>query len=473
MRHPGGDGNPGDAWTPGGEPEPAELWITGGPGDASGGTGHGGRAGGSGGPGRTRWIALAAGFVVLVAVIAVQHFAGGRPSASPDATGSASAPPTPSPSDSPVTTDRSTASVSNQTPPSTPHPDSSGGTMLPSTSQLAHRGPPTVPPPPSPTTTVDTTSPSTGTAPKGLLPGAGDWELVGYGVDGVVRYRPATGRLVVTPVPPLLGNDGTVLFFVVTGSTAIIRPLAAVPGYVVADGKPADGLTGALATGQAVVLPGPDPTHLWASLGGSGSVALLDARGKRTGTTMKLPGAAAHGGYSLTSDGDGYVLAVGVGGVYDVRPDGASLVTHGRVLAAGPTRFLVYECDTSARCGTAVVDRTTGRRRAIPAYAPSEVYVTQGVVAPDGRYAALIDQGRRGSWVTLIDLRARTVDTPLMLSSFNAGNDLSTLLVFTPDGRYLLVDTGSEVVPIDLRSGKVLGQLPLPPMGVIAVRPGR
>ena len=174
------------------EPPPAELWITASPGTAAGG-GHGGRRGGAGGSGRNRWIALVAGFALLVAVIAVQHVAGGQQAVTPTPTRASDARPT------------------SGTAPATSTTDAPNSTPATTASSFAWEGPGQSAGGPAPGGTTEgpdgatSTAPVTSTAPK--LPSAGSWELVGYGPDGVIRYLPATGRVVVTPMTDLTGNS--------------------------------------------------------------------------------------------------------------------------------------------------------------------------------------------------------------------------------------------------------------------------
>jgi hypothetical protein len=321
--------------------------------------------------------------------------------------------------------------------------------------------------------TADTTSPTTTTVPAGALPGAEDWELVGYGSEGVVRYRPSTGEVTVTPVP-LLDSTGP-LSFVATRSAVVVRPYDTVPGYRVVDGRPAEALSGTLGRGGPV-LPGPDPDHLWivtTSNGMDTSLDLVTADGGRAGVTIELPDAlSATGGYSASPDGVGYALVTGVGGTYDVRPDRVRLITHGMVLAAGPVSFLVYECDDAGQCSTVAIDRESGQRREVPQLRPAPGFpVIHGTISPDGGFAALLTFGQTGPEVMLLDLRTGGTHTiPASLDGAFA-NDTSTFMAFTPDGRYLLLAGTSDVTPVETRTGRSLAPLSIPPVGVIAIRP--
>jgi|GEM_PF-955973 len=478
---------------PGHEPEPTELWIDAGAPDQPGGPAEGlsGPSPGSGAAGRNRWIALGVGFVVLVAVIAVQHFATGGPSASPDTPTSAVTEPAPTPSDrnDPSTSESSAGTVTAD--PSVLVPQDSVNAELShavadmNSARQAGDGAASSAAASSATQAPDTTSPITRAVPKQALLGARDWELFGYGAAGLVRYSPATGTVTVTPMPVLTSD--TVLSLAVTSSAAIIRPMEGA-GYVIADGKGAAPLAGLLAQGVRV-LPGPDPAHVWTTLetppdgtvetssvatGDEGppqvSLALVDSAGRPTGTELTIPASLlVTSGYAVTGDGTGYALTYGVGGIYDVRPDGLSLVTHGDLLAVGPTRYLVYDCDDSGTCRTPVVNRKDHSRHVVAGLATRAWFQSApGVVSPDGSEAALMQYTASGTVLVLVDLatgKTRTIDTG---SGLNGSGD--STLAFSPDGRYLLVAGAVGVVPVDVRTGDLLPPLPFPPVTVLAVR---
>ena len=483
---------------PGDEPEPAELWIdSGAPDQPAGSAGNlTGPAPGSGGTARTRWIALAVGFVVLVAVIAVQHFATGGPSASPGTpTGTASSrviEPSPTPSDRgrPSATGAGTSTSEPRTSVPLDSAKAELSQLKAAASSARQAAGDALSSAVASTTTdaPDTTSPVRTTVAKRA--GAGNWELMGYGPAGVIRYHPATGALTVTPVPPVSSDN--VLSFVVTGNGAIIRSMDNVDGYLVIDGKAAAPLTGLLGRGTRV-LPGPDPQRVWvvtetqpdggsstADIGGLAgpgqdpphvALTMVGTDGKPTGSKIDIPYAMlVAGGYGVTSDASGYALVYGVGGTYDVQPDGPHLVTHGTLLAVGPTRFLVYECDDLGRCGAAVVNRKDGSRRSLPGLAPRVGYQTaNGVISPDGHTAALLQYATNGTKVILINLQ--TGSSHVLDVAANGTGTADSTLVFSPDGRYLVVDGVTGVVTIDTRTGRVGSPLPIPPVSALAVRP--
>ncbi|MBN9610276.1 MAG: hypothetical protein J0I11_13290 [Actinobacteria bacterium] len=434
------------------------------------------------GPGRGwgRWIAIVAGFAVLLALVSVQHFLGG--------TGGHGAEPTTGVSVTPPPTSRSETPRTDMTESSTvatsghfdDHGPDSGGV----TTGALHDSPAVVTAGPTATVTPQT-APITTTAPNSSLPVGQNWELVGFealvaqGDSGsaVVRYRPGTGEVVTTPVPSL--NSNGPLSFAVTPHAAIIRPMDYVPGYVVPDGRPAQFAQAHLAVGGSV-FAGPNPGDVWvfAPDGNRLSFQLVDASGKAVGASMTVPESLGiTGGWMFTANGAGYILASAIGGTYDLGPGGARLVTHGKVLAAGPKNYLVYECNDTAQCGTAVLDRATGHRTRLAAFAPSESILTspiQGVVSPDGRYAALLDYGYDGPSFDLVDLRTGIL-TPIKESpssgSASAFGDAESILVFTPDDHFLLIAAAGGVFPIDVTTGVKLSPLPIPPLAAIAIRP--
>jgi hypothetical protein len=405
------------------------------------------------GPRWSRWIALVAGFAALLALIAVQHFTGS------DIDRSA---PTPGPSvTQPPDTSRSDAP---STPPTTSPTQSPTRTGTPSL---------TAPPP---------TAPVTATTSGDLsLPGQ-RWELVGFqwsgalgGGSAVVRYRPDTGEIVTTPTPPLVSPGP--FSFDDTACAAIDRPTDFVDGYVIPDGRPAE-IAGGILSQAGVVVPAPQLDRVWVAAPDGDAVDLIpvDSTGRSTRPIIEPPQSlVVQGGWNLTSDGYGAVLAHAVGGVYDLRPGEIQLVTHGIVLAAGPTGYLVYECDEAARCSTAIVDRALKTRIKLVGYEPSDAAPAeqiQGVLSPNGRYAAVLDYSQ-GARLIIVDLRTGRW-TPVgdtVNSRAPRSGDASSVVTFTPDSGTLLMAAAGGVDAVNPSTGEVLGRLPLPPLAAIAIRP--
>ena len=462
MARSGGDGTP-DGRLPGGESQPSELWIESGGSTVPGGDAprRGEAPRGPGGSGRTRWIALAVGFAVLVAVIAVQHFAGGS-----------AASPTASTSSSGIAAPTGTLASSA----ASPVPVTSSAGSIGSSEALGGADSSTAPADgaPEPVGSSAAPAPVTAAVRPGPLPAGQTWELVGYGPKGVMRYRPATGTLTVTPVPPVLSSN--LLSFVVTSNSVVLRSMDDVESYLVPDGKRATPLTGLLGR-PTRVLPGPDAGHVWVVSSsdqqrGHTSLMLVDTAGKPTGPRIDLPDALdGAGGYSVSPDGAGYALVQGLGGVYDARPDGVHLVTHGQVVAVGPTALLVYDCNDTARCSASVIDSRTGTRHTVPGLSvPSDPFPVAGPISPDGAYAAIVGLTPGQPTVELINLRTgRTHDLKVGLGG-QFGTDALSQLAFTPDSRYLLVAGTVGVSPVDTSTGRALDPLPVPPMSAIAVR---
>jgi hypothetical protein len=261
--------------------------------------------------------------------------------------------------------------------------------------------------------------------------------------------------------------------FATTATSAIVRPMDNVNGYLVPVTGPATVLAGLLAR-TAVVMPGPDAAHVWVlNDENSGQrLVLVDAHGKKASPTIALPTTLAPGGASsLSPDGAGYVLARGLGGIYDVRLGGAQLVTHGTVLAAGPTTFVVYECDAAAHCSVTAVDRKSGKRAPVPGYRPEVFALIQGVSSPDGRYAAIVGDGPSGVAISLLNVATGALFPVHVRFMGVALNNVTNIAVFTSDSRYLLLAGTDGVVPVDVAAGTALDTLPVPPLKAIAIRP--
>ena len=276
-----------------------------------------------------------------------------------------------------------------------------------------------------------------------LLGITGDWDLFALGADEVVRIQPGLGRVTRTPFPGLRSN--AVAFVPVRGGV-IVRPWDVVTGYLVSDGSPARPLAAALSEGGAV-FPGPDDDHVWMqrSPAANRSLVLVRPDGTPAGATIRPTSTY----WPATGDGSGYMILTGIDGAYLARPDGARKITSGSVLAAGPTGWLVVECDKWARCVRVVIDRATGGRRSLPS-SPSFVDAQTGTVAPDGSMASYIPVTAARPVVHLLDLytgadRALTVDL---------GTDgYGTRLVWSPDGRWLFLAAGGRLLAVDPRTG--------------------
>lgn len=311
-------------------------------------------------------------------------------------------------------------------------------------------------PPPTATTLIDMGRP--------LLAETTGWELFARGPGVVVRIAPATGRVTETPVPAL-ATDGPVSF-VVSGDAALVRPLDAVPGYVVPDGAPARRLGVAFGR-RGPMLPGPGPGQVWTLAPGEHPTALrlTSVSDGTTGAEIPVPFGTSLA--SIHPDGSGNVLFTGFSGVYDARPGRIVRIASTELLAVGPTGWVATGCDVPGPCTTLLVDRATGVRR--PLALPVDAAVPLGAVSPDGSRAALCTVGATGTHLTLLDLvsgRQRALDVTVD----TAGDQR---VAWSPDGRWLFAVTADgRLAVVDAGTGRVgdLG-VQLPGLAQLAVRP--
>jgi hypothetical protein len=219
--------------------------------------------------------------------------------------------------------------------------------------------------------------------------------------------------------------------------------------------------------GQA--LSGPDGKSVWVP-GNRGATFTMDlvgvVDGQPTGTSIDLPADLAG---SPIPDETGYFIVPANGGAYLAQPSGLRRISTGTVLAAGPTRTLSVECDATHTCTTVVLDRRTGARRVLPERIASPS-VQAGVVAPNGRWAALLEApgGTPRLRVLDLDTGAQTVYHQPVGHTF-----ADEVMVWSPDSAWLFVVTADgQIVAIDpvAHAGQDLG-VTLPPVVQVAVRP--
>lgn len=426
----GGKGRPGD------RPEPEIDWVdlgeTSHPGP-TGGTGRTGRSGRAGGTGQTEsieggsrepWrpsrvqLAIAALVVVVVLGAALWPDGGHGPSSA-----------------------RKPAPTSSRTTSAAPtEPTAPSATLTSAAPVVVH------------------------TAPH-LLGVTAGWELFGRGDGVVVRVEPAAGRVTLTQVPPLLSTGP--VSFVVGRDRALVRPLDDVPAYVVRDGAAAVSARGPLAS-STVVLPGPDPDHIWRQVGTTQppDLALADLEGTIVGPRVAAPPNLEG---PMFGDGAGQLLFFGVGGVYDVRDGTVERVTTGSLLAVGPTEWVAVECDDSYQCSTVSVTPETGVRRVLRG--PISPNVPIGSVAPDGRTAAIFRQSANGQLgLQLLDLRTGAITAVRVVVTSNYQDNG---VVWSPDSRLLFaLNQQGRVEVVDRDSGvaRPLG-VQLPALAQLAIRP--
>ena len=224
-------------------------------------------------------------------------------------------------------------------------------------------------------------------------------------------------------------------------------------GYLIPDGQSARAAPGALGAGGPA-FPGPDPRHLWVADGADGDrMVLVGMDGRGTGVLIAAPAGSSQ--LSAIPDQTGYLLFPGIGGVYDVRPGRTSRVTTGALLAAGPTRWLTDECDSQARCGPVVIDRSTGARHALSLHLDQASDAPVGVISPDGTVAA-VPAGSSSARTEVINLATGAEHAlPLRIASADEGQE--STMAWSPDSRWLLLLAASGgLYAVGSRTGQII-----------------
>ena len=311
------------------------------------------------------------------------------------------------------------------------------------------------------------------------------WELFARGPDDLLRIELARGRIVQTYVPPLETANPDVAF-VIGAHEVVIRSTDLVPGYVVPDGGQARLLTGSLADGGPLV-PGPAGTQTaWIASGSPASPALflITLAGHRSGPVIRFGPGGPQLPVTAVSDGRGGVLVTsGDFTVYDAGP-GWDRPVPGAVIAVGRASLLIIACNPMyGDCHNEVADAAGGPPRVLagpPATVPYYAsWPPSGVIAPDGRTAAVAEGGPRGGvTVHLIDLRTgATRDLGLRLGG--PGSDLPNgtdpnehAMAWSPDSHWLFVAAaGGRLLVVNAQTGRAqsLGAR-LPAVDQVAVR---
>lgn len=255
------------------------------------------------------------------------------------------------------------------------------------------------------------------------------------------------------PTKPVVGAD-----------RAVIRPVDAVAGFVVPDGRPGQ------PRGREVAFPGPEPDQVWLQAFAEDSEGLVLAELDGTEVEPVIP--VPIGVWPMGEDGRGNVLVGGIGGVYLVRPDGPRRITTGALSAAGPTHFLVTECDDRARCSSLVINRTTGLRHGLDVEPDRSDYSTGlGTVSPGGSHAAVVrwgEEGRPAAHVIDLDTgNERRLDVELREPDGTVGQ----VMAFSPDGGWLFVASPGGLMAVDMSTGKMTNlDVTQSPVSNIAVR---
>lgn len=299
------------------------------------------------------------------------------------------------------------------------------------------------------------------------------WELFGRRDGVLVRIQLARGRISRTTVPGL-ASSGPVSFLV-GPNLAIIRPIDAVPGYVVPDGKAARQISANLSQGKSgPAFPGPDPNHIWVqNVGGVDGMTLAALNGASLSTTL-LPIPAGTSSLAAVPDGAGYLLYPAVGGVYDSRPDGLHRISTGALLAVGPTGWLTLDCDTRDRCVTVYIDQASSTRRVVGHELTGSGQPGSGqpgVISPDGTTVALFQAGPGCTSLCLFDLATGAMH-PIALPLDQTGD---ATIVWSPDSRWLFaLGTDGKLYALDAHTRRATPLIParirLPQLRQLATR---
>jgi hypothetical protein len=179
--------------------------------------------------------------------------------------------------------------------------------------------------------------------------------------------------------------------------------------------------------------------------------------GSATGSELDLP----HGADSWLADPAGDILTTVAGGWYAVNADGAGLIGHGDLVAAGPTTAVLHACDEQLECGYVVIDRATGVARELapvddagdPVNLESSSLLgpfSASPVSPNGRWAAVVVLDTSSACICLLDLEAGLVTE---LTRYDYG-PTGVQTFFSADGRYVFYLRGTVPHVVDLRSGE-------------------
>lgn len=315
-------------------------------------------------------------------------------------------------------------------------------------------------PTPTPARVLPTPTPSPRTDPPASVPPRSREQLrahtswlaarTGYTLfvrtaDAVYRVRPRGTAMIRTRVPGV--RSGGPVSFVPTRHGILIHPWDTVPAYAVPDDGPAH----RSAWRGGVVLPGPDPEHVWTEPSAQRRLTLTDAAGRHASATMRIPGPYVQ---LAAADGQGYAIVSSTGGVYSLRPGGTNRIANGRLLAVGPTRVIVSQCDPHAVCHATLLDASFATVRSLPAISLQRE-LPSGAISPDGTVAAMVDGYTRRLSLVNLDTGRTAARTGLVLSGSPGG------LAFSPDSRWLFaVDTDGRAHAVDVRTGKVRDLLP-------------
>jgi hypothetical protein len=254
--------------------------------------------------------------------------------------------------------------------------------------------------------------------------------LLVHGAYGLDRTDLDQGRTISTPLPAIIGG-GQRPFMVPGSRSVLVGPMSAGTVYLVPDdGGPPQPLLGRLAVGTSFAYPGPTLGLVWLSTVGP-SPPGLDLVGFDVDFSHTV--VANIDLRPWGPDGTGQVVLVGVGGAYVTGSGPLTRVTTGEVLAAGPTTWLVRDCDEHHICTATTINRQTGHktRLNVDPLANRSDHPTSGVVSPDGTTAAIAFGEGPTDDVDLIDMRSGDQLTILPAAAARVPP------VWSLDGRYL------------------------------------
>lgn len=308
-----------------------------------------------------------------------------------------------------------------------------------------------------------------------LLGGRGHWQLFGRGDRGIVRIQLDQGRITTTAVPAL-ASTGAVSFLVGSWG-AFVRPFDYVPAYLIPDGQQARLPARNLECGGPA-LPGPRPGTMWLASckASSRRVLLTRADGTRTGIAVQVP--LGHSILAALPDGRGNLVFPGFetfpgsprsAATLDVRPGGTDVVTRrDRLIAVGPSRWLLEQCSFH-QCDAVVVNRRTGARHTLRGVdAPTQV---PGIISPDGRTAALQDVATKPASIALLNLTTGA----LHVVPISADVTDPQAMVWSPDSRTLFaLDRHGILCAVSRQTKQVIwyltSMLNLPTLRQVAIR---
>lgn len=285
-------------------------------------------------------------------------------------------------------------------------------------------------------------------------------DLFARSYESVFRLELKTGRVTATGAAGVASSGPAA--FVAGPDRVIVRPFDSVGGVLVRDGRPAGQLAGSQREGGEVIA-GP-PGYVWISsserYNPQRRMTLTDLDGRATPNVVTATG-------TFSSDGRGNLLLTDVGGVWEVPRSEPRRITTGMVAAVGPNHYLLVDCDRSHRCSSYVYDRETREKRRLGR--ADTARIPNGVISPDGRYAALLRYDVENEMEVLDLTDNRTVrKVPERQDIYQA----SDVFAWSADSRWLFTLHQGRLTLLEVASGKTITpDLGLPELAQITLRP--